>query len=192
MLVGELTELVMLPNEPEVTLPFGTAKLDWFSKLNALADLERRAFVIGIRLGHLAATVWNESRARESCFGGMLPKIRLHVRIGRGRRGSPERRRGEAARIDVRAVLTEQARIQQIRQNRPPYVAESRPGSGCWSPENGRPLYAYSLVPIVHPPSAAFSVRPWSFGEFQDDVARDVVARVEIGVAVAKLRSNGL
>src|ERR1017187_8734885 len=35
MLVGELTVLVMVPNDPEATLPLGTAKAGWLSRLKA-------------------------------------------------------------------------------------------------------------------------------------------------------------
>ena len=39
MLVGELTVLVIVPNAPDATLPLGTAKVGWLSRLKALAPI---------------------------------------------------------------------------------------------------------------------------------------------------------
>jgi hypothetical protein len=72
MLVGELTVLVMVPNDPDVTLPLGTAKVGWLSKLKALAPIWKRArSAIGTVLVNWAATLKNPGPRK--LFGGTLP-----------------------------------------------------------------------------------------------------------------------
>ncbi len=62
----------MVPKDPEVTLPLGTAKLGWLSTLKALAPIWNETLSrIGIVLITCAATLKNPGP--QKLFGGMLP-----------------------------------------------------------------------------------------------------------------------
>ena len=139
MLVGELTVLVMVPNDPEATLPLGTAKAGWLSRLKALAPIWKRArSAIGTVLVTWAARLRNPGPRK--LFGGTLPKSVCWTGLAALADEAAKEVAAKQGALTSVQCLPNRLGSSRSARTLPPKVAESSPGIWPLVTENGLPL----------------------------------------------------